>query len=416
MSRRQRTTIGREGIYYLLVVAFVVTGAVLREVNLLLVVAGMMLFPFLLNWRTVVVGMRDLTVRRRFPEAVRAGDLLVVDIELRKQPKRLGRRSSTGRVLCVRDRIEVAHSRELVAEPTLMFWQVAPGKARRLRYRGRIARRGRYRLGPLLVSSRFPLGLVQRTVEIPASDTVFVLPRQGHLTRGWSRLYSDARTGARTSRQKHGLLEGDFHSLRDWRPGDSLRRIHWRTTARRGSPVVRQFERRTEQDLMLLVDLWQPRPAARGDLRHVERAVSFAATVAEDVCERGNSELSIGVAGQQLRSAQGAAAPALLREVMQILAEAEASTQPPLPELLRKAVAAARPGMLLLLISPRRLALGDAQQFAEVTLATGPRGAARQIMTIHTGRELSEFFVEPGLAGRNEHDELGEMMVERAAP
>ena len=50
MFRRQ-TTICREGWYYLVIVAVVFGGAVFKEVNLLLILAGMLLGPLLLNWR-----------------------------------------------------------------------------------------------------------------------------------------------------------------------------------------------------------------------------------------------------------------------------------------------------------------------------------------------------------------------------
>ena len=52
MFRRQ-TTICREGLYYLVITALVLGGAMLKEVNLLLILAGMLLGPMLLNWRAV---------------------------------------------------------------------------------------------------------------------------------------------------------------------------------------------------------------------------------------------------------------------------------------------------------------------------------------------------------------------------
>ena len=64
MSRPRCITVCREGWYYLLVLGLVFCGAMLREVNLLLILAGLLLGPLLFNLRAVVVTLRNLEVRR----------------------------------------------------------------------------------------------------------------------------------------------------------------------------------------------------------------------------------------------------------------------------------------------------------------------------------------------------------------
>jgi uncharacterized membrane protein YhaH (DUF805 family) len=73
MLRRQ-IAIHREGWYYLLIVAVVFGGALFKEVNLLLILAGMLLGPVLLNWQAVGTNLRGLRVERKLPRGLSAGD------------------------------------------------------------------------------------------------------------------------------------------------------------------------------------------------------------------------------------------------------------------------------------------------------------------------------------------------------
>lgn len=360
---KRRTTICREGWYYLLVFAFVVTGSILRDINLLLVVAGMMFFPFLLNWRAVVAALRGVTVRRRLPSAIAAGETAVVEIELQKSILRWGSRAAWAVHVQETVHQETGHpgtAERQVAAPsdhgqtmTALCWRITPDERQRLTFRARFHRRGCYAFGPTQLSTRFPLGLVQRTVHVATSDRMIVYPQRGRLTRNWMRLHQVAQEGVGANRSQPGILEGDFHGLRDWRSGDSRRRIHWRTSARRGSLVVRQFEQRQNQDLALLIDLWKPSRPEADDEEAVERAIRFAATVVHDLCHGGNGKVMLGTSGQEIQFSEGPASPGLLHEMLEQLALAEATDQDHRATLVDRAMERLRPGMTLLLVSPR---------------------------------------------------------------
>jgi uncharacterized protein (DUF58 family) len=396
MKLRRSTVICREGWYYLLVLAFIITGSILREVNLLLVMAGMMFFPFVFNWRAVVVSLRGVHLTRRLPRQVVAGDLLVVDVTVERQPSRYSLRKASSWGLIVADCIRKQshdHKRGKALRPNLMFWRVPSGQQRRSSYRLRLNRRGRYEVGPLKVSTRFPLGLVRRSVVVDQHDTITVLPRLGRLTEQWATVFHEAHIGTRSHRQKVGILEGDFHSLRDWRPDDGQRWIHWRTTARRGSPVVRQFERQQEQDLALLVDLWRPEKAYVADEEAVELAASFAATVISDICRRGNSYLHLGIAGLDVVSRAGPASTGLLAEQLEMLAVSQADSIDRLPELLSQTLDTLRSGTSLVIISPRELDTSDTEQFSALWNDPRRRAAVGRIVTINSASdEIERFF------------------------
>ena len=57
------------------------------------------------------------------------------------------------------------------------------------------------------------------------------------------------------------MAPADFYGIRSYRPGDSPRWIHWRTTARVGQPMVREFEEPPQQHLTVILEAWLPDPA-----------------------------------------------------------------------------------------------------------------------------------------------------------
>ncbi len=299
-----------EGWYYLVVLGFVLGGALLRNMNLLLVLFGMMASPLVLNWRLVRATLARLEVRRKLPKSVSAGELLVVELEAVNPRRRLGSWAVAAEDVIGREgggdpQVEIAAS--------VLFSHVPAGQSRRETYRGRLMQRGRYRFGPLRISTRFPFGLVRMSTTLDQPQTLLVQPRLGRLTRRWQRLHLSADVGASRVQRKQGLLEGDFYGLRDWRTGDSRRWIHWRTSARRQVPAVRQFEQRRNQDLALIVELWQPAEPKARDRENVELAVSFAASIVSDLCRRGGRSLWVGLAAAAPRHDHGPASLGLAR-------------------------------------------------------------------------------------------------------
>jgi len=120
------------------------------------------------------------------------------------------------------------------------------------RYRADL--RGLFAFDALRLSLRGPLGLVERQARIGGVQHVAVEPALAHLQRTL-RLAASERwqdLGVRIVRRRGG--EHEFESLRDYVPGDDVRRVDWKAFARRGKPTVRQYEVERGQELILLVD------------------------------------------------------------------------------------------------------------------------------------------------------------------
>ena len=79
----------------------------------------------------------------------------------------------------------------------------------------------------------------------------------------------------------------DFHGVREYQPGDPLRRVHWATSARRGKLAVVEFERAYQQDVCIVIDLLKGTNYGSGRDSTLEYAVKVAATLADRTLRAG---------------------------------------------------------------------------------------------------------------------------------
>ena len=390
---RLQTTIRREGWYYLLILAVVFGGAVFKEVNLLLILAGMLLGPLLLNWQAVGSNLRGLSVQRKLPSTLSAGDRLSVGLNLSNARRRLG-----AWAVVVEEQIQrvagtaANHHRPPPLCPSVLFPYVPAGQTRKGAYRGRLVERGRHEFGPLRLSTRFPFGLFSRTITVGRRETLIVLPRLGRLADGWAARRLEAFAGADRRRQRPGP-EGDFYGVREWRQGDGRRLIHWRSSARLGKLVVRQFERPRNRDAAVVLDLWQPEPAAAEHRENVELAVSFAATVLADLCRKGGNSVYLALANSGPEFLGGPASPAISQGLLEQLATVEARASDALPALLEHALHRITAGTEITLVSTRPTDLADTHRFAAIWSDPVLRERAGRIRCVDASSEqLAEFF------------------------
>lgn len=385
---RRRISITSEGWYYLVLLAFLLAAAMLREINLLLLLAALLSGPMLLCWRLVVITLRGLEVRRQMPRGVCAGDLLVVDLEVANRRKR-----TTSWALVVEEEIvRLNGADEAPVRPAVFFSHVEPGDTRRREYRGRLPQRGRYRVGPLKLSTRFPFGLFRGTLIDSRVDTLTVYPRLGRLTAAWRSRRRESHEGTQRRQLGQARASGDFFGVREWQAGDSSRWVHWRSSARHQKLVVRQFEQQRHRDVAVLLDLWQPAGARAADRENVELAISFAATIVADACRRGGSNLLVAIGGEGLGLCGGSASPPVMEEIMAQLAVAEASPAASLAGLASTVMPKVSADAEVVVISTRKLAGEHAEVMAAIRRRSR-RGPARRLVAVSTAEEeLNEYY------------------------
>jgi uncharacterized protein (DUF58 family) len=112
--------------------------------------------------------------------------------------------------------------------------------------------RGRYGFEEASVVLEDPLGLERVVVPVPPGEPLLVVPRIAEL----GSLFSES--GRHGSAGRFLLLRRpsgfDLHSVREYEEGESLRKVHWPTTARRGQLMVKDLEESPRDDIVVLVD------------------------------------------------------------------------------------------------------------------------------------------------------------------
>jgi uncharacterized protein (DUF58 family) len=385
MALQRQVRLRAEGVYYALVVVAVLTGAIARQLNLLMLVGSLLAGPWLFAAIYGRLALRLLRIERKLPTAFRAGERLAVEISVSNERRWLRVWGVEVEDMVRRDLPAGDRARVMTS---VFFPMLLPGQNRQVAYTGSLPQRGRYIFGPLRITTRFPMGLFRHSYVLRERESLVVHPRVGRLARNWSKLARETPLGGRRI-ERRGLLQHDFYGMRDWRTGDSRRLIHWRTSARRGSLVVREFEQRRSQDLALLIDLWQPQDASREGGENVERAVSFVASIIDEACREPGRQLTIAVAAQEFTLRSGAAGPLFLREHMDALAVVAPHTEPDFPRELGHALANIPPGVATLVISTRPVEL-DA--LAEAASDRDARLDGRSLQVVHAGPELAQYF------------------------
>lgn len=115
--------------------------------------------------------------------------------------------------------------------------------------------RGRYRLGPMRLVSGDPLGLWLFTRELPQTSYVTIYPATYDLPNFAPPI--GRLLGGESIQRRTQNVTPNFAGVREYRPGDSFNRIHWRTTARAGRLIVKEFEEDPTADIWILVDMHQ---------------------------------------------------------------------------------------------------------------------------------------------------------------
>jgi uncharacterized protein (DUF58 family) len=188
---------------------------------------------------SVHVAARPMGYRRRAGSLEHVeGDDVVVDVELAP-------RSFLG-IANVSVRERIAKLGEHVV--TLR----REGKLLRGRVVLRALPRGRYGVEEAAALLEDPFGLERATVPLPAHGALLVLPRIVELDALFSESGQQAQHGSRVLLRRPAGF--DVHSVREYEEGESLRKVHWKSTARRGRLMVKELQDEPRDEVAILLD------------------------------------------------------------------------------------------------------------------------------------------------------------------
>jgi uncharacterized protein (DUF58 family) len=189
-------------------------------------------------------------------------------------------RLPTGTLL-LEDRLPYA----LGSRPRLVLERLGAGQASSVAYTVRADARGRYEVGPLAIRMTDPFGLCELTRSFPSTDHLVVIPQVVPLPQ--VRLAGEF-AGSGDSRARSVSVHGeDDAATREYRHGDDLRRVHWRSTARVGELMVRREEQPWESRATILLDTRSGAHRGEGPTASFEWAVSAAASIAMNLRDSG---------------------------------------------------------------------------------------------------------------------------------
>jgi uncharacterized protein (DUF58 family) len=292
---RGLTTRGRS--FLAAAVAAAISALILGEVDLLRVAVLLAVLPMLAAAYVGRSRYKLACTRSLQPQRVPVGASARVVLRLQNMS-----RLPTGTLL-LEDRLPYA----LGSRPRVVLERLGGHQASSVGYTVRADVRGRYDVGPLVVRLTDPFGLCELTRSFPSVDRLTVIPQVVPLPT--VRLAGEY-AGAGESRARSVAVHGeDDAATREYRNGDDLRRVHWRSTARTGELMVRREEQPWESRATVVLDTRAFAHRGEGPTASFEWAVSAAASIAVHLRQAGY-KLRLVAAGSERSRAGAGSGPA----------------------------------------------------------------------------------------------------------
>ncbi len=170
-----------------------------------------------------------------------------------------------------------------------MSLSLAPGAFVLARYRLRPDVRGDLRFGRIALRMASPFGLWEIARETGEEATVRCFPNFAEITR-YALLAIDNRLSQIGVLRKRRRGEGlDFHQLREYRQGDSLRQIDWKATSRMRKLISREYQDERDQQIVFLIDCGRRMSARDGELSHFDHTLNAVLLLAYVALREGDT-------------------------------------------------------------------------------------------------------------------------------
>ena len=167
--------------------------------------------------------------------------------------------------------------------------ELQPGQHSQIGYRLRPLKRGHFTFEHCEINLPSPLGLWSDKRLLNVTDNARVYPDFARLYGGQLLAVDNwlSQLGVR-QRQRRGLgLE--FHQLREFREGDSLRQIDWKATARQRTPIAREYQDERDQQIIFMLDCGRRMRSQDGELAHFDHALNACLLLSYTALRQGDA-------------------------------------------------------------------------------------------------------------------------------
>ena len=227
--------------------------------------------------------------------------------------------------------LEVEDPSELPGHRSRRVIVVPPRRSRNWMVDTPLLRRGLYDWGPLRVVATDPLGIFRRVRHYGGRQQILVYPPVVDLPRFHAPPANLPGEG-RFRRRTH-YVTPNAAGIREYAPGDSFNRIHWKSTARTGEMMVKTFELDPASDFWVILDLEKRVAAGSGDDSTEEYGVRIAASIAQKYL---NDNRSVGMItfGRDLKVVDPQRGNQQMTDILETLATVQAVGDAPLGNIL----------------------------------------------------------------------------------
>lgn len=358
LSRHRAISVTTEGVRFLLLTLAVGIAAVNTGNNLFYLLLAMMLSLIVLSGFLSEQCVRRLEVHRYLPDTLFVNQPATCTLWIANRKSHLP--SVSLRLL------DVINGQDY--DGGVRLTHLAPGTSTLRAYPLSIRRRGRYHLEGIRVVTPFPFRLFHKKAFYPEEASALVCPELIPLPP--LRIQEIHAIGHEhtLARRGHG---NSLYNLREFRPGDDSRAIHWMTTARTAKLMLKESEAEDQRTITLAVLTVAPDE----DEETFERALSIAASLIDQLLRSG-LRLRLLLGDQQELLAEGNEAPRDLFHALALCERRPVADSAAVQQALTLALARTQDGPTLLLSSGTDPALRDVFP------------AVDQILAPHTHKDL----------------------------
>ncbi|MCS7253798.1 MAG: DUF58 domain-containing protein [Armatimonadota bacterium] len=281
---------------------------------------------FALSFLWVKVSHLSLRVSVRGPSEVTCGDEFELTVEVANDSK------------LMRSLIEVMLPKQrwlnAINGSQRILLAIPAHRSVSVEFKLKALKRGVYNYDHVLILVRDPFGLFNDVKRFPCECKVVVLPKVVNIYAMWH-VAGEVLTEVSYGDGDVSRLGMEFYGVREYRPGDPWRRIHWKATAHTGKLSIIELEREKQGNVILLVDCDVHSHWGSGVNASIEHAVTIAASIANELLLAG---ATVTLVAEPFVQSPGLTVdvPRELKTLLYELAAIEPSSAPSLAEVVQK--------------------------------------------------------------------------------